>query len=72
MVAKTAAQDFGLDLDRRLAVKHRSAPQANNLPKLMLLQQQMVAQIAAQASGPEQALRQIVQIKSAPLENTLL
>ena len=32
-------------------MKHRSAPQANNLPKLMLLQQQMVAQTAQQANG---------------------
>lgn len=72
MVAKTAAQDFGLDLDRRLVVILSLAPQANNLPKLMLLQQQMVAQTVGLVSGPDQARRQVVQIKSAQLVNNRL
>jgi len=69
MVAKTVAQDFGLDLDRRLAVILSLAPQANNLPTQQQLQPQMDAQTVVLVSGPEQGLRQVVLIKSAPLDN---
>jgi len=72
MVAKNVAQDFGLDLDRRLAVILSLAPQANNLPTQQQLQPQMDAQTVVLVSGPEQGLRQVVLIKSAPLDNTRL
>jgi hypothetical protein len=66
------AQASGQEQVKKLHVKHSLVLQANNLPKMLQLRLQMVAQTVGQASGQEQDQRLFVQIKSAPLENNLL